>query len=63
MAVNFDMDTDTLLALTRRGSTKQAYVDIRHAFVKRDWSHSQYSGYMSNSPVTLEETFGPLLIP
>lgn len=60
MAVNFDMDTDTLLALTQRGNTKQAYVDIRHAFERRGWSHSQYSGYMSDSPVTLEETLGVL---
>ena len=49
-AINFDLDTRLLRQYYKR--YQQAYADLLRFFIKRNFSHRQGSGYVSNDKLT-----------
>ncbi len=49
-AINFDLDTNGLKEYYPR--YQQAYKDLLNIFKKRDFSHRQGSGYVSNNKIS-----------
>ncbi len=52
-AINFDLDTKELLKHFK--NTHKAYSDIKSFMKKNGFEHRQYSGYISNNPISVSE--------
>ncbi len=52
-AINFDLDTNELLKHFK--NTHKAYSDIKSFMKKNGFEHRQYSGYISNNPISESE--------
>lgn len=52
-AINFDLDTRRLKEYyPDKKNWRAAYKDIKNFFKENDFNHKQWSGYISNSPLT-----------
>lgn len=54
-AVNFDLSEDQLKQYYSAQNPKGAYRKIEKFFMSKDFTHRQYSGYVSNKPLSDKE--------
>ncbi len=55
-AINFDLDTKMLRNLYPSKNWRKAYKDIKEYMKINGFTHRQWSGYISNEPLSYQET-------
>lgn len=55
-AINFDLDTKILRSLYPTKNWRKAYKDIKAFMKEKGFAHRQWSGYISNEPMSYQET-------
>jgi virulence-associated protein VapD len=56
-ALNFDLDTHHLIEVFGEAGRRNAYAQIKSFMLRNDFSHRQWSGYVSNNRKTYLEIY------